>query len=731
MKNLFRILIIGVLSLCASCEKEPFLDYELPNLGECLEFTADGGTAEIQITADCSYEVQCKDDWVYAFVTEGGISVSVQANTEIIERETKINILYYHRKEQICKSIKVKQGAFEPILSIDEDEIEVSAEGGSKYVEVTTNAEFDITAEVDWITCEEQKNGINIIIASSNIIDDRSANITVSLPKYDIIKVITVHQEAAQPSLKIDVEEIVFNADGGTKRIAINANTSFVISENADWISCTKESDGLKITTRPSTITKERSAKIIISLSKYDVSKEIMIIQKAFEPQLVIDGSHTFTFDFRGGKKKVGVISNFNYNVECNSEWLTIISKSNTGIEISLELNNSTEARSTTFRVFDTQYGIEDMVITITQTAAPSTNIIEYTNDFAGIIKPYDLTAFEGINIISNTYVDGKGVMIFDAPIYSIGAKAFYNSLLTSVKIPDAVTIIGNRAFYGCAKLKEIHIGKGIRTIEDYAFYDCQLLKSITIQNDNLSYIGTRAFYASNNPTRKVNISNLSSWIQTTFKDYFSNPFYRSAELYINSELVENLIIPSNITTIKQYAFNYCGSIVSVSISDSVTRIEKEAFACCANLERIDFGTKVSYIGNRAFAGGVYTNLILPDNVSSICDGAFSNDNLCNVTLGCGVSSIGNDAFKSSKLLNIYCRPTTPPSIFYDKKPLAGTNRYLIYTAFPLNEGMKIYVPRNSYNEYMQWGGSKTYWGETDKENWYYYEQYIEPYDFE
>ena len=32
--------------------------------------------------------------------------------------------MYYHRKEQICKSIKVKQSAFEPILSIDEDEIE-------------------------------------------------------------------------------------------------------------------------------------------------------------------------------------------------------------------------------------------------------------------------------------------------------------------------------------------------------------------------------------------------------------------------------------------------------------------------------------------------------------------------------------------------------------------------------------------------------------------------------
>ena len=128
MKNLFRILIIGMLSLCVSCEKEPFLDYELPNLGECLEFTADGGTAEIQITADCSYEVQCKDDWVYAFVTEGGLSASVQANTEIIERETKINILYYHRKEQICKSIKVKQSAFEPILSIDEDETHTVAD---------------------------------------------------------------------------------------------------------------------------------------------------------------------------------------------------------------------------------------------------------------------------------------------------------------------------------------------------------------------------------------------------------------------------------------------------------------------------------------------------------------------------------------------------------------------------------------------------------------------------
>ena len=42
---------------------------------------------------------------------------------------------------------------------------------------------------------------------------------------------------------------------------------------------------------------------------------------------------------------------------------------------------------------------------------------------------------------------------------------------------------------------------------------------------------------------------------------------------------------------------------------------------------------------------------------------------------------------------------------------------------------MKIYVPRDSYDAYMQYSSYSN--GNVAQTNWYMYEKYIEPYDFE
>ncbi len=64
---------------------------------------------------------------------------------------------------------------------------------------------------------------------------------------------------------------------------------------------------------------------------------------------------------------------------------------------------------------------------------------------------------------------------------------------LTSVTIPDGVTIIGTYAFYGCSSLTSITIPDSVTKIGDYAFSICEKLKSITIP-DSVTIIGELAF---------------------------------------------------------------------------------------------------------------------------------------------------------------------------------------------------------------------------------------------
>ncbi len=78
--------------------------------------------------------------------------------------------------------------------------------------------------------------------------------------------------------------------------------------------------------------------------------------------------------------------------------------------------------------------------------------------------------------------------------VTSIGNWAFMSSSLTSIKIPDSVTSIGEQAFFTCHSLTSVTIGNGVTSIGAWAFYNCSSLTSIIIPK-SVTSIGYDAFY--------------------------------------------------------------------------------------------------------------------------------------------------------------------------------------------------------------------------------------------
>ena len=64
---------------------------------------------------------------------------------------------------------------------------------------------------------------------------------------------------------------------------------------------------------------------------------------------------------------------------------------------------------------------------------------------------------------------------------------------MSSIKIPDGVTVIDKYAFDSCTSLKSIKIPNSVTTINDRAFYDCESLKSIILPNSIVN-IGNNIF---------------------------------------------------------------------------------------------------------------------------------------------------------------------------------------------------------------------------------------------
>ncbi len=216
---------------------------------------------------------------------------------------------------------------------------------------------------------------------------------------------------------------------------------------------------------------------------------------------------------------------------------------------------------------------------------------------------------------------------------------------LMNITIPDSVTSIGSYAFSNSGSLTSVEIGNGVTSIGSSAFSGCIGLTNITIP-DSVSSVGSSAFYNCSSLTN-VYISELKAWLNIDFYNKSSNPLYYAGKLYLNDNLITELVVPDDITKIGSNAFFGCTSLTSVTIPNSVTSIEDSAFDSCSSLANVMILDSVMSIGEYAFFNcSSLTSVSLGNSVMSIGEYAFYKcSNLTSVTIPDSVTSIGSYAF--------------------------------------------------------------------------------------
>lgn len=308
---------------------------------------------------------------------------------------------------------------------------------------------------------------------------------------------------------------------------------------------------------------------------------------------------------------------------------------------------------------------IPNSVATIGSMAFYSCSSLEKVN--IGNLENWCGITFEnsGSNPLSNgasLYVSNEPVTQLYVPsgIDSIHAYAFYNcTSLTSIDVPESVTSIGEAAFFECTNVSSLDISCGTTSIGSQAFQSCNTLSSVHIP-PSVTTIGANAFYGCNSLT-EVCIDDISAWCSVCFSKEYSNPLYYGGKLYINNELGSEIIIPSDVTVIKDYSFVNCSSLTSVTISDSVTNIGVSAFSGCKSLTsvytdsleawcRITFDSissnplsnKAALYLNKEFV----TQLIIPEQIPEIKNYSFYGcKGLESIVISEGITQIGEAAF--------------------------------------------------------------------------------------
>lgn len=241
-------------------------------------------------------------------------------------------------------------------------------------------------------------------------------------------------------------------------------------------------------------------------------------------------------------------------------------------------------------------------------------------------------------------------------------------SSLTNVKLSNSITAINGATFSGCSKLDSITIPQGVTTIGYEAFNGCTSLAEFTMPS-SIELVGTNAFNGCYNLKTVYGAGSMADWCNINFYDgYNTNPLVYADKLYINGQLITDLVIPNDVSAINQGTFYGYKGLTSLQFGSSVTSIGRQAFYYCTNMATVNYTGSISdwcnikfdyyesnpayFVGGLCINGESLTDLVIPDDVAAIGDYAFCGfESLQSVKIGNNVLSIGVGAF--SDCINI------------------------------------------------------------------------------
>ena len=310
----------------------------------------------------------------------------------------------------------------------------------------------------------------------------------------------------------------------------------------------------------------------------------------------------------------------------------------------------------------------------------------------------------------------------FNTPITDI---EYIEYGISTIRFAEALTIVGDGAFDNCRNLKNISLPESVTSIGERAFFECTNLECMTLGSKirscgNLAFDNCVELYS-------LHIPSVGEWCKIEFADPRANPLYFCNQLIENGKKVTEIIIPSWVSRIGDYAFYNYTTMSAIKISAKVQSIGKNAFEGCERLSKvdiedlsawckIDFATvnsnPLSIAGTLLINGYSATNLSF-EGIESISPLAFMGCNntisvrsdsslrivgeeafrgsigLSQVEIGDGVTEIRGRAFMGcSALKSVKCHAIVPPAL--------GDKYVFDYNA----TDRKIYVPAESVDDY-------------------------------
>lgn len=239
--------------------------------------------------------------------------------------------------------------------------------------------------------------------------------------------------------------------------------------------------------------------------------------------------------------------------------------------------------------------------------------------------------------------------------VKSIMSGAFAGEIyLSEITLPSTLERIGSDAFSGTA-LKTLNIPKKVTYVDGTMFADSSITQ-FNVSSDNPVYKSYGGNIYSKDMTSlvvaapgKFSNSNYVFNIPKSVKTIEKYAFY--------STDITSVTIPSNVTTVKGWAFSRCSSLSKVVLENGVQSIYDSAFLGCGALKEIHLPKSITYLGWYSFG---YRYAVAYDDLADVLESAGINHptlNSANYEYYAELAGYDGDAFvycKADKTFSVY-----------------------------------------------------------------------------
>lgn len=240
----------------------------------------------------------------------------------------------------------------------------------------------------------------------------------------------------------------------------------------------------------------------------------------------------------------------------------------------------------------------------------------------------------------------------FPFGITGIGNHAFQGcTKLRNIAIPDTITLLGASAFAECTSLADVTIGTGVKKLPGWLFKHCTALQHIALP-DGLRRIGTGAFAQCTSLGQITLPANLQAINDEAFMDCSS---------------LKQIFIPRWVKTVGTAAFEGCSSLVAIDVDDDNAKLssdggllynkyQSQLLRCPENASPKALPELLSSFADAAFSGcKKIREITIPQYVTSLPKYCFAFcEYLETVELNQCLTHIGQSAFEGcTRLKNI------------------------------------------------------------------------------